>query len=333
MRFHPRVTPWRIDDAEFYELERREGQFAFLLRYAMLAPSVRNTQPWAFHITSESVEVYADYTRRLTALDREDRELLISLGAAITNLRVAAAHFGFDTQVTRTRDSDPSVPVAIVRFLETCDADPHLAHLFPAIKKRRTNRNLFDHEPLDPHDVTTLFDFMSAWPDSMRIVLPCDLPRAAELVEIAERLQFAHADSRDEIDEWLHEDNDHVVDGICADGLAVNRLARYFATPKKRARRDRALVASASALIVIASDDDQPSLVEAGEILERLLLLITRLGLQSSIITSPIEVDHLRDRVWMLAAAPHPPQVIVRIGRGRHVTRAMPRRRLESVLR
>ena len=328
MRFHPRVTPWRIDDDEFYELDRRDGQFAFLLRYAMLAPSVRNTQPWAFHVSNDGVEVYADYTRRLAVLDLNDRELLISLGAAITNLRVAAAHFGFETTVTYADE-----PVATVAFTETCSPDVQLAHLFPSIKLRRTNRNLFDREPLEPHELKTLFDFTSAWPDSLRIVLPCDLPRAAELVEIAERLQFAHDESRDEIAEWMRGDDDHAVDGICVDGLAINRVAHYFATPKVRARRDRALIASASALIVVAGDDDPRSLVEAGEVLERLLLLATSLGLQTSIITSPIEVEHLRDRVWMLAAAPHPPQVMVRIGRGKRVTRAMPRRRLASVLR
>jgi len=333
MRFHPRVTPWRIDDAEFYELEGREEQLAFLVGYATLAPSVRNTQPWSFHVATDRVEVFADPSRRLTALDRHDRELLISVGAAITNLRVAAAHFGFATEVTHGDDENFAHAVAVVNFRETCDPDPHLAHLFPAIKMRRTNRNLFDQEPLDPHDLTTLFDFMAAYPDSLRIVLPCDLPRAAELVEIADRLQHAHDDSRNEIADWVRHDRDDVVDGICSDGFAIGPLARFFATPKWRAHHDRDLVTSASALVVVASEDDAPSLVEAGEVLERLLLMTTRLGLQSSILTSPIEVEHLRDRVWMLAAAPHPPQVMVRIGRGKRVHRAMPRRRPEAVLR
>src|SRR3954452_10186304 len=97
--FDPRVTPWQIDASEFHELESRHEQMQFLLRYAVLAPSSRNTQPWMFRITAEGVDIFADFTRRLLTIDPDDRELLMSVGAAITNFRVAAAHFGFTTIV------------------------------------------------------------------------------------------------------------------------------------------------------------------------------------------------------------------------------------------
>jgi len=192
---------------------------------------------------------------------------------------------------------------------------------------------MFDGEPLDPHDLSALFDLSSAFGDTLRLVLPYDLPHVAELVEVADRLQLSHEDCRDEIDDWLRADGDAAVDGICADGLAVNWLRRYFATAKGKARRDRALINSASAIMVVAADDDPTSLLKAGETLERLLLTLTSLHLQYSIITSPIEVAHLRDRIWMLAAAPYPPQVLIRIGRARAMARATPRRRLEAVMK
>ncbi|MEA2489007.1 MAG: hypothetical protein QOH21_799, partial [Acidobacteriota bacterium] len=73
---------------------------AFLLRYAILAPSGHDTQPWSFRITAHGVEVMADYSRRLPVVDKDDRELLMSVGAAIANFGLAAAHFGFDTTLT-----------------------------------------------------------------------------------------------------------------------------------------------------------------------------------------------------------------------------------------
>src|SRR5260370_31488477 len=72
-------------------------QWCFLLNYALLAPSEYNTQPWMFRVQGNSVELSADYSRRLPVVDPEDRELLISCGASCYNLRLAARHFGFQS--------------------------------------------------------------------------------------------------------------------------------------------------------------------------------------------------------------------------------------------
>ena len=70
-----------------------------------------------------------------------------------------------------------------------------------------------------------------------------------------------------------------------------------------------------------------------GVSLERLLLTVTCLGLQYSLMNQPVEIESLRDRVWLLAGSHHPPQAMIRIGRGHPAVRPMPRRRLEAVLR
>src|SRR5512142_1875309 len=94
-----RIDPWLIDESEFYELESHADQMAFLVRYAVLAPSSHNTQPWSFRVTRDGVEVYGDYSRRCGVADPTGRELLMSVGAAITNFCAAAAHFGFEPTV------------------------------------------------------------------------------------------------------------------------------------------------------------------------------------------------------------------------------------------
>ena len=57
MTWDPRVDPWQIDESEFYEVESATEQLRFLLRYAVLAPSGHNTQPWTFHVASDAIEV------------------------------------------------------------------------------------------------------------------------------------------------------------------------------------------------------------------------------------------------------------------------------------
>src|SRR6476620_1456324 len=94
--FDPRQTPWQLHEEDFHELDSFRERIDFLLQYAVLAPSTHNTQPWLFRTTDDGVQVSADYSRRLPLVDPYDRELLMSVGAAITNLRVAAAWFGYE---------------------------------------------------------------------------------------------------------------------------------------------------------------------------------------------------------------------------------------------
>ena len=75
---------------------------------AVRAPSVLNTQPWRFHAHDHVIDVMADPERGLTHLDPQGRELLMSCGAALLNLRLALAALG---RSTRTRHlPDPSRP-------------------------------------------------------------------------------------------------------------------------------------------------------------------------------------------------------------------------------
>src|SRR6056297_1410690 len=80
-----------------------------LLEAAVLAPSSHNTQPWIFERVSPTrVRLLADRRRALPVNDPHDRELTISCGCALTNLRVAAAARGLAVSVeTGPFEADP----------------------------------------------------------------------------------------------------------------------------------------------------------------------------------------------------------------------------------
>ena len=63
-------------------------QVHFLIETAVRAPSVHNTQPWRFHVGPAGLELHADRSRQLPAVDPFGRELLISCGAALYGLRL-----------------------------------------------------------------------------------------------------------------------------------------------------------------------------------------------------------------------------------------------------
>ena len=311
-------NPWIIDELDFYELEKHAQQMEFLLRYAILAPSGHNTQPWTFHIVENGVEVFADYSRRLPIADHHDRQLLLSIGAAIGNFRVAAAHFGFDTTVTYERRALETVPLATIRTCETCGPDPKLAALFPSIRQRHTNRAPYDGRQLDPSTLQAIFDLIDANPGTLRLILPRDTEHVAECLADADRTLMARPAYRAEL-----------ADSGLFTGL-VPWVIRHFDIGPLQARRDIELARSASMLLLVTADDDQASLLQAGEILERLLLTVTASGLQYSFLNAAVE--ETRERLRMLVDHARPPQLLVRIGSTASVAQPTPRRPVSRVI-
>lgn len=337
--FDPRVTPWQIDVSEFEEIESMHDQMQFLLRFAVLAPSSRNTQPWMFRIRPDGVDVYADYARRLTTIDPDDRELLMSVGAAITNFRIAAAHFGFTTSVRYYAQPEHDL-VASVTVCETCLPDPHLSSLFAAIPKRHTNRAIYDHKPIDPRAWSRVCDVLERFPETFNAVLPEEKHQAAELIDYAERVQMTRPALRAEMADWIRADDRLHTDGIPAEVFGVPHFlasgaswfVRQFEAGAWHGPRDRRLADSASELLIVCANDDRVSLLQAGEALEHLLLTIADAGLQYSFLNQAIEVKSLRERVKMLADSKTPAQLLIRIGTALPVDQMTPRRTVGSVI-
>lgn len=336
----PRKAPWQIDENAFYEIENAREQKEFILRYAVLAPSGHNTQPWSFRITDQGVEVFADYRRRLPVADPGDRELLISVGAAITNIRVAAAHFGFDTVVLYQDQLDETLPVALITFCQTCNPDESLRAMFPSVMRRHTVRGAFEPRQLEPEKLTTLCDFVDAHADLLRFVVPHERTRAAQLVAEADRALMANPGWRRELADWVRPNEGSACDGMCADAFGIPGpisalapwLIRTMDMGASRAKQDVEAVNQASGLIVVTADDDRSALIRAGETLELLLLLLTGLGIQYAFVNQPVQIPATRMELWSLVRSARAPQLLLRIGYASGETRPMPRREVGEVV-
>ncbi|MEA2766060.1 MAG: hypothetical protein QOK07_2464, partial [Gemmatimonadaceae bacterium] len=319
-------------------LESFDEQMRFLLRYTVLAPSNRNSQPWEFRITTDALDVFADYSRRLPVIDPDDRELVMSVGAAITNFRVAAAHFGFESSVQYERSAEEQSPLARLSIRKTSAPDRDLAALFGAITKRHTNRALFDGDPLDPAAASQICDVVDRFPEFLRFMLSRDKRRTVDMIEEAERAQMVRPAFRAEIANLIASDEDRT-DGLLPEAFAVPPIlsadaawvVRQFDIGVAQGHRDRGQAESASALLFVTADDDRVSLIQAGEALEILLLTIAGAGLQYSFLNQPVQVKEVRDRIARIAGGKHPPQLLIRVGNALPVREATPRRRVNAV--
>jgi hypothetical protein len=113
------------------------------LRAAAAAPSIHNTQPWLFRVTGATIDVLTDGTRRLAVLDPDGREMHLSVGAAVFNLRVTLRAAGYRTTVLRTPDSSAPGIAARVTVGPPVRSSGAARALAAAVHGRHTNRRPF----------------------------------------------------------------------------------------------------------------------------------------------------------------------------------------------
>ena len=108
---------------------------------AVLAANAHNAQPWRFRVRGDRIDLFADTSRGLGAMDPSGREMQISLGCAIENLVLAGPANGRAPRVTLM--PDPADPTHMAR-LDLARTPAPVSALFEAIPRRHTNRAAYD---------------------------------------------------------------------------------------------------------------------------------------------------------------------------------------------
>src|SRR5689334_20850893 len=90
---------------------------AAALEVAIRAPSIHNTQPWAWRLDPAGLVLLADRKRQLAVADPDGHSLLVSCGAALHLTEVALRAQGW--QVETTLLPDPADPNALASFRVT----------------------------------------------------------------------------------------------------------------------------------------------------------------------------------------------------------------------
>jgi hypothetical protein len=107
-------TPWLVGGQEFPEQGTRQEQLFFLIRYAVLAPSSHNAQPWRFFVYPDRIEVGVERSRALPIADPDDKLLRLALGAANQVLRTNAG--ATDTEWATISGGTPGGSDTYVQF-------------------------------------------------------------------------------------------------------------------------------------------------------------------------------------------------------------------------
>src|SRR6185369_1146007 len=172
------------------------------IQAATAAPSVHNTQPWLFRLRGAGLEVIVDPRRRLSTVDPQGREMYVSVGAAVFNLRVALAASGWQERTTLL--PDPATPrlAAQVALGESRPPTTAARVLAGAIARRRTNRRPFKNLALPGRIVDELCQ--AAALEQAQLVFPDPILRDAvhSLTRTAENQLQADPRYRQELAAW-----------------------------------------------------------------------------------------------------------------------------------
>ncbi len=313
----------------------------FLVGYAVLAPSRHNVQPWVFEIEGEEARLYGDFRRALHVSDPRDRELVIACGAALFNLKVAAAHFGYATSAEILAAGRRDGLLARLRLEERRAPTAEEEMLFGAIPRRRTNRLPLDSREPARGMVAELAREAGIEGTVLRAVEEKERRAVAELVAEGDRRQWADPRFRSEVAAWTRSNVSRRPDGVPgfahgmgnAASVVQPLLVRLADAGPAEAERDRRRAMATRALLVLCTHGDEPrDWLAAGEALQRVLLRATASDLYASYFSSPLEVPGLRRDLCAALGETGCPQVMFRLGYGLEV-RPTPRRPVSEVLR
>jgi hypothetical protein len=330
-----------------------------LVAAATLAPNPHNSQPWLFRVGACHIDLFADASRNIGAIDPFKREKYIGLGAALENLVVAAQATGYSATVTLIPDgahSDHAARIDLTR------AGKRSSALAAQITKRHTNRYAFVAGKEVPSGALTA---MTALADkrtsAARVAWFSSNPQRGELssllVAATEAIIRDPDQSRSDY-QWFRQTWDQIQrqrDGITIDASGLPELTEALAKllPAQSrmatddawlgATRDRhTKTAAAYGIVLVRDAADNQQRLDGGRLLERVHLWSTGNGIALQHMNQLTErADREReltirpqfgDALYQLLPDGWQALSLFRIGYPTHTPNKSPRRALEAVI-
>ena len=315
-----------------------DAEVEFLIGTAARAPSLQNTQPWRFRVLSNSIELYADLSRKLR-VDRQCREMPISCGGALFGLRLALRSLGLDPVVELFPEP---VREWLLARVQLHAGDPMTAAeqaLLQALLHRHTHRGPFEPEPLPDGLIGNLEAEAAEEGATLALV---DRVRAVErLADIVASATLASG--RDEaagaeMREWTRASGSGARDGVPATAFATESDPHRGRLRQRDFDLGRGLgllsvggPPPAATAVLLTPGDTRGDWMCAGQALHRVLTRAAASWVFGSLYTEPLEEAQTRwlvaDRLVLAGA----PQMILQLGLARSARAAARRPPAELV--
>lgn len=257
-----------------------------IVRFALLSPSHRNRQPWRFELGPGWITLLPDPARRLPVADPDDRQLHVSVGAALQTMIASAAAAGLAAYPEPVADG--------VRVNYRPDVAGTQV-LYDAVLKRQTARVPFSTEAPPPALVDRLV--RNATIDGVEALVvtePAGRERVLELTVAAAEKQLRDPAWLAEYLGWYRFDAGEALaqrDGVYGaasgypgiPGWLGRRLFDLVTTPARERVRWTEQLQGTGALMILATPGNDPAAWRSlGRAYQQVALVATANGLRSA---------------------------------------------------
>lgn len=297
-----------------------------ILTFATRAPSTHNSQPWLFKLNQNGVSVFYDPKLKLPQADQEGRDLYISIGCMLENMRIASLHFGFDTHVEIAIDESTHQIAHIIFIPNNSLTSEQNEKFFAQIPKRVNARGQFSEQKMSNEIKNLIQETVSAF-EIENITLNLldkseDIKRIAELTQEAMHVAYKNHDFRSEMSDWMNSNISTKKQGLpgyslkmpLMISLIIPILIKYVDMGKFLGKLNLKSLGSAPLLVVLSGQNTKEKWITIGQCAERLMLALQAEGLQTSIYVGSIEMGDLYRGVQQLTKSSERPQFIFAVG-------------------
>jgi hypothetical protein len=295
-----------------------------LISAAAAAPSIHNTQPWRYRLDPDTatIEVRAAPERSLPHTDPAGRELHVSVGAAVFNLRVAVAHFGWEPVVrVLPRPADPTLLAAVRPVAGRLSSGRgHRPDLYDTLWRRHSSRFPFTGQDVPSGVLAEIAQAAAAEGAALTFPSRTEVARLLQLTAEAERYTDADRGRGAEDRAWTR---DGSPDGVPRAALGPHDAAghgvpvREYAGRRPGGRPSTALFERHPVVGVLATAyDTRADWLRAGQGLEHALLTATAHGVRTSLFSQAVEWPELRWALRDPRGGRGHVQMLIRLGYG-----------------
>ncbi len=320
--------------------ESRQLAVREVARYATLAPSHCNTQPWRIRTGDSELLVHPDFTRRMPVADPDDEQLFVALGCAAENASVAARAFGLNGEVAYHPMGRGGLRVELRPLAHVAPSE-----LFYAIPRRQSTRGIYDGRVPSIGELRLLERCAQQLDVHVGLVTErFRMDRIIELQRAAQSIQAADADHLRELKCWTRFNERDALrqrDGLftrCAGKPSMPRwlgaqlLDMGIGRLTDGGENLKEIRSSGGFAVFFGAGHDPRHWTAVGRACERFLLQATALNIKVALVGEPIEVRATRVELAMAAGADRClPSLLVRFGYAAPSVRAL-RRGLEQVM-
>ncbi|MDF2924503.1 MAG: hypothetical protein K0R57_3417 [Paenibacillaceae bacterium] len=275
-----------------------------LVKTGVLAASAHNTQPWLFRVSGQKLQLFADISRNLGAMDPCMREMNLSLGCALENLMLAAAAYGYKPQETLYNGGPEQILAADIALSPGTE---ERSGLYAAIGRRHTNRGAYDKDRPVQAAVLQELDRLGAGLSAARVIWFSSPAEKAEMGSLVIRATEAIAGDSQQTEDshrWYRQDWQEIQrhkDGPTMDATGNPALTRFFgkllpvsaktsnAYWLKMTKGIQVPTAAVFGTIVVRDRRERSQLLQAGRLWQRLHLWAAGNGLAAQPLNQPHE--------------------------------------------